>query len=230
MKTSLLQLKALLDLDLDCELHLDDSVIDGLKEPPSIEAYESKGASLIGKRPELSSQKKRLDQALLARKAASWQRLPSVELFGDWGHDSDEAFAGDYNEAWLVGVRASVPIFEGGRIRSEKREAAAAARQASYEMRVLERRIESEFRTAMFDMNSRYQEIELAGQEIDLGHDEVKQADLRYREGLADNRELIDAQQRLSDAERSRLNSAYLYGLSRLAFARAIGAVETVLD
>ena len=129
-----------------------------------------------------------------------------------------------------MGVRASVPIFEGGRIRAEKREAAAAARQASYEMRVLERRIESEFRTAMYEMNSRYQEIELAGQEIGLGYDEVKQADLRYREGLADNRELIDAQQRLSDAERSRLNSAYLYGLSRLAFARAIGAVETVFD
>jgi outer membrane protein TolC len=230
VQTSLLQLKALLDLDLDAELRLDDSVIDGLKEPPSIEAYEAKGASLIGSRPELASQRKRLDQALLVRKAASWQRLPSVELFGDWGYDSDDAFSGDYDEAWLVGIQASVPIFEGGRIRAEKREAAAAARQASYEMRVLERRIESEFRTALFDMHSRYQEIELAGQEIDHGHDEVQQADLRYREGLADNRELIDAQQRLSDAERSRLNSAYFYGLSRLAFARAIGAVETVLD
>jgi len=230
VKTSLLQLKALLDLDLDSELRLDDSLINELKQPPSMEEYEAKGTSLIGSRPELASQKKRLDQALLARKAASWQRLPSVELFGDWGHDSDEAFSGDYDEAWLVGVRASVPIFEGFRIGAEKREAAAAARQASYEMRVLERRIESEFRTSLFDMNSRYKEIELAIREIDLGHDEVQQADLRYREGLADNRELIDAQQRLADAERSRLDSSYLYGLSRLAFARAIGAVETVLD
>ena len=230
VKTSQLQLKALLDLDLDTELHLDDSIINKLKLPPHLEDYEKKGVSLIGSRPELASQKKRLDQALLTRKAASWQRLPSVELFGDWGHDSDEAFSGDYNEAWLVGVRASVPIFEGGRIRSQKREAAAAARQASYEMRVLEERIESEFRSAMFDMNSRYQEIELASREIILGHDEVQQANLRYREGLADNRELIDAQQRLADAERSHLNSAYLYGLSRLAFARAIGKVETVLD
>ena len=59
---------------------------------------------------------------------------------------------------------------------------------------------------------------------------EVKQAFLRYHEGLVDNRELIDAQQRLADANRSYLNSAYLYGLSRLAFARSIGAVETVLE
>ena len=68
-----------------------------------MEDYEIKGSALIGSRPELASQKKRLEQALLARKAASWQRLPSVELFGDWGYDSDEAFSGDYNEAWLVG-------------------------------------------------------------------------------------------------------------------------------
>lgn len=230
IETSMLHLKALLDLDLDSELKLDDSIIHVLKAPPSMEDYELKGSALIGLRPELAGQKKRLDQALLARKAASWQRLPSVELFGDWGHDSDEAFSGDYNEAWLVGIRASVPIFEGFRIESQKREAAAAARQASYQMRVLEKRIESEFRTAMFDMNSRFKEMELARVEIALGNDEVSQAELRYREGLADNRELIDAQQRLADAERSQLNSAYLYGLSRLAFARAIGAVETVLD
>ena len=70
----------------------------------------------------------------------------------------------------------------------------------------------------------------LARKQIDLGHDEVEQAELRYREGLADNRELIDAQQRLADAERSHLNSVYLYGVSRLAYARAIGAVETVWD
>jgi outer membrane protein TolC len=195
-----------------------------------MEDYKIRGSALIASRPELAGQKKRLEQALLARKAASWQRLPSVELFGDWGYDSDEAFSSDYNEAWLVGVRASVPIFDGFRIESEKREAAAVARQASYEMRVLDKRIESEFRTALFDMNSRYQQMGLAGKEIDLGLDEVEQAELRYREGLADNRELIDAQQRLADAERSHLNTAYLYGVSRLAYARAIGAVETVLD
>lgn len=230
VQTSLLQLKALLDIDLDVDLKLDTTIIDGLNAPPSLEAYQSKGVSLIGQRAELASQKKRLDQALLARKAAAWQRLPSVELFGDWGYDSDKAFSGDYNEVWLVGVRATIPIFEGFRIGAEKREAAAAARQASHQMRVLEMRIESEFRIAMFEMETRFKEIQLAHQGIELGHDEVEQAALRYREGLADNRELIDAQQRLADAERSQLNAAYFYGLSRLAFARAIGDVETVLD
>lgn len=226
---SILRLKALLDLDLDFELKLDGSIMNVLKAPPGMDD-EIKGSALIALRPELAGQKKRLEQALLARKAASWQRLPNVELFGDWGYDSDEAFSSNYNEAWLIGVRASVPIFDGFRIASEKREAAAVARQASYEMRVLDKRIESEFRTALIDMHSRNEQMGLAHKEIDLGLDEVEQAELRYREGLADNRELIDAQQRLADAKRSHLNSAYLFGVSRLAYARAIGAVETAWD
>jgi outer membrane protein TolC len=230
VKTSSLQLKALLDVDLDRSLHLDRSIIHDIKAPPSLKRYAPTGRSWMEQRPELASQQKQLAQAQLARRAAAWQRLPSVELFGNWGYDSNEALDRRHAEAWLVGVRASMPLFEGLRIAAKKREAAAALRQQEHQMRALQTRIEREFRVAMIEMDARYAEIAIAREEIRLGHDEVEQAELRYREGLADNRELIDAQQRLADAENSHLRSAYLYGLSRLAFARAIGAVERVLD
>jgi outer membrane protein len=230
IQSSGLQLKALLDMDLDADLRLDESLIDHLSVPPRLEDYRIKGDAMIDLRPELVIQKKRLDQAKLIRKAAAWQRLPSVELFGDWGYDGNDAFQDLQNEVWLMGVRASMPVFEGLRISAQKRNAAAALRQQVYQTRILEKEIEREFRTALFEMNARYKEIELAEQEIEFGHIEVEQAFSRYHEGLVDNRELIDAQQRLADAERSYLNSAYQYSLSRLAFARSIGVVETVLD
>jgi outer membrane protein TolC len=230
VQDSILQLKALLDVDLDRVLNLDRSIINDIKSPPSLKRYASLGRSMIDQRPELASQQKQLEQAQLALRAAAWQRLPSVELFGDWGYDSNEALDGENAEAWLVGLRASIPLFEGFRIAANKREAAAAVRQREYQMRDLHNRIEREFRFAMLEMDARYEEIAIAQDEIRLGHDEVAQAELRYREGLADNRELIDAQQRLADAQSSHLRAAYLYGLSRLAFARAIGSVERVLD
>ncbi len=229
VEDSILQLKALLDLDLDQELLLDRSIIEGISAPPSLKKYATM-ESLVDLRPELASEQLQLDQARLARKAAAWQRLPSVELFGEWGYDSSEAFDGNEAEGWFVGVRASIPIFEGGRIASERREAAMLERQRQYQMRDLANRIEREFRFAMLEMDSRYAQIEIARDEIRLGRDEVEQAEERYREGLADNRELIDAQQRLADAENSHLRAVYLYGLSRLGFARAIGSVEHVLD
>jgi len=229
IEDSMLQLKTLLDLDLDEELRLDRSFVDNIKSPASLKHYGEMGDP-VELRPEISSQKKQLEQARLARRAASWQQLPSVELFGEWGYDSEDPFEEQDKETWLVGIRASIPVFEGGRIAAEKREAAAAVRQNEYRMRTLRNRIEREYRFALIDMDSRYEQIEIASDEVNLGYEEVAQAEERYREGLADNRELIDAQQRLANAENSHLRAVYLYGLSRLAFARAIGAVEHVLE
>jgi outer membrane protein TolC len=227
--SSQLELKALLDIELDRELILDRSFVDSIHSPPSIEGYDSMEV-LTELRPELQSQQKVLQQAELAKRAAGWQRLPTLELFADWGYDTNRAFDGDEGEAWLFGLRANMPIWEGGRIAAEKREAAAAVRQNEYRMRDLRNRIEREFKFSIIEMESRYAQIEIARDEVRLGRDEVDQALERYREGLADNRELIDAQKRLADAEQSQLRAIYLYGISRLAFARSIGAVEKVLD
>lgn len=226
---SALQLKALLDLDLDRAILLDRSIIEGVNAPPSIKRYGSLEV-LTELRPELRSQQQVLTQAELAKKAAGWQRLPTIELFADWGYDTNRAFDGEEGEAWLVGLRARMPIWEGGRIAAEKREAAAAVRQNEYQMRDLRNQVEREFKFSILEMDSRFAQIEIARDEVRLGNDEVEQASERYREGLGDNRELIDAQQRLAEAERSHLRAIYLYGLSRLAFARSIGSVERVLD
>jgi outer membrane protein TolC len=153
-----------------------------------------------------------------------------VSLFADWGYDSNDIADDDKGEAWMVGVQASVPIWEGGRIAAEHREAKAVVRQNKYAQRQLKNQIERQFKFAMLEMDSRYAQIEIARDEVRLGNDEVEQARERYNEGLADNRELIDAQQRLADAEDSHLRAIYLYGLSRLAFARSIGSVERVLE
>jgi len=226
---SLLQLKALLDLPLDAPVLLDRSLIDGINAPPSLKRYGSM-ETLTELRPELEGRQRQVDQAILERKAAGWRRLPNVELFADWGYDSDEPFDGREGEAWMLGVRATIPIFEGFRISAEKREAQAAVRQNEQRLRQLRNRIEREFTFALTAMDSRYEQIEIARDEIRLGREEVEQARERYREGLADNRELIDAQQRLAEAEDSHLRAIYLYGLSRLAFARAIGKTERVLE
>jgi len=229
VESSILELKSLLDIDLNQEVSLDNTIIEGIHAPLSIKRYGSLEA-LTQLRPELQSQQQVLNQAELTKLAAAWQRLPTIELFADWGYDSGKAFDNEEGEAWLVGLRATLPLWEGGRIAAEKREAAAALRQNEYEMRDLRNRIEREFKFSIIEMDARYAQIEIASDEVRLGRDEVEQALERYREGLADNRELIDAQNRLAGAERSHLRAIYLYGLSRLAFARSIGAVERVLE
>jgi outer membrane protein TolC len=229
VEASSLQMKALLNLDLDREIKLDRGIIEAVNAPPAIKAYGLIEA-LAAARPELQSQQKVLAQAELVKKAAGWQRLPAIELFANWGYDSSQAFDGEAGEAWLVGLRARVPLWEGGRIAAQKREASAALRQNEYLMRDLRNQVAREFKFSLLEMESRYAQIEVARDEMRLGQDEVEQARERYREGLGDNRELIDAQTSLANAQHSHLRAIYLYGLSRLAFARSIGSVERVLD
>lgn len=229
VEESALQMKALLDIDLEQDIRLDRSIIEGVNAPPPIKKYGSLEA-LTEIRPELQAQQKVLEQAELTKKAAAWQRLPSIELFADWGYDTNRAFDGEEGEAWHVGLRGAIPIWEGGRFAAERREAAANLRQNEYRMRDLRNQIEREFKHSLLEMESRYEQIDIARDEVHLGKDEMTLARERYREGLADNRELIDAQQRLAEAERSHLRAIYLYGLSRLAFARSIGAVERILE
>lgn len=226
---SILQLKDLLDMDLDQPVVLDRSLAEAVNSPPVLKRY-GQMADLTELRPEIKSQQIQLDQAILAKRATKWQRLPTLSIFADGGYESNELLDEDKGEAWMLGVEASIPIWEGGRIAAESREAQAAVRQNEYAMRALDNAIEREFKFAILEMDSRHAQIEIAGDEVRLGKDEVEQARERYNEGLADNRELIDAQQRLADAEDSHLRAIYLYGLSRLAFARAIGSVERVME
>lgn len=229
LEDSSLQLRALLDLDLDSEWTVDRRIIERVKAPPEVSRYASMG-DLLEERPELYSQRKQLEQAKLAEFAADWQRLPKLDVFARWGIDSDEAFDGDEEEAWLVGIEASLPLFAGGSIRARKLEAEAAVRQFEHLLHELRVSLQREFKFTLTDMQSRYAQISIASEEIRLGFDEVALAKERYREGFADNRELIDAQQNLANAELSHLNAIYLYGLSRLAFARSIGSVERITD
>lgn len=228
-QNSLLQLKSLLDFDLERSVRVDHAEYNQLLLL-ELREQDSEFLALAEQRPELRSQRQAVEQAEVVKQAAAWKRLPTLEAFGDWGYDSGEIFDDEEGEAWLVGIRASIPLFEGGRIAAQKREASAALRQSEYRLRELENELKREFHFTRIDMDSRYAQIEIAQEELRLGQAEVEQAEQRYREGLADNRELIDARQNLADAENSHLQAIYFYALSRLAFARATGDVARFFE
>ena len=229
VQSSDIELKSLLDIDLDKAISLDPLMLENMNPPSTI-----KRLALIEQiretRPEVTSQLLQIEQAKLAKSTSYWQRLPTIDLFANWGYDTDEVFDAEQGEAWFFGIRASIPIWEGGRIAADKRYANATLLQNEYEMRNLLNQIDREYKISIIEMDSRYEQIEIAQEEVRLGGYEVELALERYQEGLADNRELIDAQKRLAQAEISHLNANFMYCLSRLAFARSTGSVENITE
>ena len=52
---------------------------------------------------------------------------------------------------------------------------------------------------------------------------------MRFQQGVADNREVLDAQNRLAQADDNFVEAVYQYNLSRVELARAKGDVRAVL-
>ena len=115
-----LQIKRLLKLDLESDLTLEDIE---LKSPDRSRSFNYDIDSILDLRPDFIEASLELTRDRYAKKAAQWERLPSIELFGEIGYVTEEIFDGNEDDAWVVGIFVSLPIFEGLRMRSNKLEA-----------------------------------------------------------------------------------------------------------
>ncbi|MCX6951250.1 MAG: TolC family protein [Verrucomicrobia bacterium] len=155
--------------------------------------------------------------------------MPSLGLGGEYGYASGNFDDSGKKEAWFAGATLSVPIFDG--LRSDADRRAALSRQRSQELRLhsLELQITSELRLARQDAASRNAQITVAEKNLRLSEEELRLAQQRYRQGVADNREIVEAQNRLAIASDNYVEAVYQYNLSRVELARAKGDVRTVL-
>src|SRR6185369_2555018 len=108
----------------------------------------------------------------------------------------------------------------------------ALSRQRSQEVRLhsLELQISSELRLALQDAGSRNAQVAVAEKSLQLAEDELRLAEQRYRAGAADNREVVEAQNRRAIAADNFVEAVYQYHASRVELARARGDVRTVLQ
>lgn len=222
-----LELKKILNFDLGITLQLDD------REPAetlAARAGEDTLQDILEARPDYLKASYELKRNRFARKAAGWEILPTIQLFGEWGYAAEKAFDGREEEAWLGGVTFTVPIFDGFRIQSNKRRASALVRLQEYALRDIELRVKSEHLLARQDVQSRFAQIDIARRKLALSEEELDLARTRFTKGVADNRDVVDAQANLAGSGDELVESIYQYNLSRLFMASIRGDARLLLD
>ncbi len=224
---SALRFQLLLDLDLDAQLRLQST--ERLK-PIQFHRQEYNRTALLEARPNYLIAVERLERNLAARKYAGLERLPSINFFGEWGYATETAFDGRDRNAWLTGISMSLPIFEGHRIRSNKRRAEALIHAQELVIQNIENQVGADYKLALQDARSRYDQIGITRKRVELSEEELDLARTRFTEGVADNREIIDALAALADASDEMIEIRYQYNLSRLSLARAKGDVRLLLS
>jgi outer membrane protein len=222
-----LLLKRLLDLDTGSELRLADFQVKRV-DPNMFTFSDQKSA--FERRADFLSAQRALEQVKVDVRTAGATRLPALALTGQFGKASQYFDDSNKGDTWSSGIIISMPIFDGLRAGADRR--IALSRQRAQEARVhnLELQISAEVRLAVQDASSRNAQMAVAEKSVRLAQEELRLAQQRYQQGVADNREVVEAYNRLAIADDNLVEAVYQYNLSRLELARAKGEVRTILS
>ncbi|MGA7908139.1 MAG: TolC family protein [Candidatus Sulfotelmatobacter sp.] len=162
--------------------------------------------------------------AELARRAASAGHYPTLDLnanYGDVGVTPAQS-----NGTWQVNGSLNIPIFAGGKVHSDVLEAEAQLRQARSQLGDLRGRIDYEVRASLLDLNAAAEQVEVARSSVELAEEALAQSQDRFTAGVADNLEVVQAQESVAAAHETYIQSLYAHNLAKVELARAIGDAE----
>jgi outer membrane protein len=221
--TSLFGLSRLLNLDPRQVIELGDSL--SFFDTPQPEVAASIDSALA-ERQEWKSLQQQLKSAGLQKKASSESRLPKVDFTGNWAYLGGSSTTGipTYNYEAAV----SVPIFTGGRIHAEIVRADLEIQKLLQQEDDLRNQIALDVKTALINLDSARNQVAVANLGVHLSKEEVDQARDRFKAGVANNIEVIQAQDSLARANDNQIAALYRFNQARADYARSIGQMEKV--
>ena len=221
--TSLFGLSKLLNLDPRQDIELADSLSFFDTPQPEIAASIE---SALGERQEWKALVERLKAAGLEKKASQDSRLPTLNFSGNWAYEGSSSTTGIPTYTYQGGV--SVPIFTGGRIRAEIVKADLEIQKLQQQEADLRNQIALDVKTALINLASARSQVVVANLGVQLSKEEVDQARDRFKAGVANNIEVIQAQDSLARANDNQIAALYRFNQGRADYARSIGQMERV--
>jgi len=222
-ETSLFALSRLLNLDPRQAIELADSL--SFFDTPQPEVEPSVELALSS-RQEWKALESQIKAADYQKKASQDSRLPSLRFDGDF------AYVGTSGNTALptytYQASANMPLFTGGRIHAEVVRADLEIKKLEQQKDDLRNQIALDVKTALLNLQSARNEVQVANLGVQLSKEEVDQARDRFKAGVANNIEVIQAQDSLSRANDNQIVALYRFNQARADFARGIGQMEKV--
>lgn len=176
-------------------------------------------------RPDYRSAQSQVRAAELSRQSAAAGQYPSLSVDGNYGDIGSPNF-GMSHGTFAVAAALNVPIFQGGRVRADTLLADSVLERRRAELADLGGRIDDEVRTAFLNLTSSGDLVAVARSNVDLARQTLTQATDRFSAGIADNLEVVLAQETVATADQSYIASLYAYNLAKLSLAQSIGVAE----
>ncbi len=165
-----------------------------------------------------------LRAAELSRKAAKAGYFPSLSFGADYGAGG----INPSNATQIYDVRGtlSIPIFTGGSVHGDVQQADAKLEQSRERLENLRAQIESDVRTALLNLQSSSDRVNVARSNIDLAEQTLVQSTDRFSAGVTDSVEVVQSQESVAAAHEQYISSLYNYNLAKISLIRALGIAE----
>ncbi len=213
-----MELKRILRLPLAEDITLSDSLGRDSETWPNID--EALNTAMTN-RLEIRAALEQISYRKHKLKAAEYKRLPKIEVDGEYGVSG--LTPNENGNVGYAGITVSLPVWQGGSLQGQIEQQVQAKREDEIKLADLRQKIEEDVRLAYetlkssrIQVNSRKEVVELAKRELSL-------AENRFKTGIGDNIEVVNAQTVLADAKDSYVQALGQYEQACLNLYGALG-------
>jgi outer membrane protein len=218
-----LQLQRIVGLPLGSPLTLTDPLRFVIETLPAIETAVAQAEDT---RAEVRVAQAQVSESDYQKRAARAEQLPSLEFLGDYGVSGITPVTSALPTRRYA-IQLNVPIFNGGLTRGRIQVASSHETQAELQLASIRGQVEADVRLAFSGLRTTAETVRAADLAVTLAERELEMAQDRFRAGVGDNIEVVNAQTVLANARLDQVTALAVYNGARLNLAAALGRAQT---
>jgi len=222
-EAGLLQLQRIVGLTLGSSLTLTDPLHFVIETLPAIETAVAQAEDT---RAEVRVARAQVAESDYQKKAVRAEQLPSLEFLGDYGVSGITPVTSALPTRRYA-IQLNVPIFNGGLTRGRIQVASSRETQAELQLASIRGQVEEDVRLAFSSLRTTAETVRAADLAVTLAERELEMARDRFRAGVGDNIEVVNAQTALANARLDQISALADYNGARLNLAAALGRART---
>lgn len=172
-------------------------------------------------RPELQGNRSKIASAEASVAQVKSGLYPNISLDGSYGWQENSYFPED--KKWSVGLTVSIPIFEQFVTRAKIGQAAANVDLLKATERQTLRNIELEVEQAWLSLKEAIERLAVTKKALEQSDEDMRVSEGRYKEGIGNILEVIDAQTALTQARTNNVVALYDIASAGAKLDRAAG-------
>jgi outer membrane protein len=157
--------------------------------------------------------------------------MPRLDAIASYAHSYTDGSptpfnAGNELQNATIGLQLDIPIYLGGSVSSQARQAVLNKQRAQNDLDLAHRQTDLEAQRAYLNLNTSIAQVKALEQALISSQSQLDSTKLGYEVGVRTSVDVLDAQQQLFSAKRDLLQARYNYlvNLVRLKFATGIVA------